>query len=202
MKEMFLKTGFLFGLFILIGCSSDNDSLQQNLTPLTEEDENGLLFMLEEEKLARDTYSYLYDLWAVNQFTNIKDSEQSHMNAIAAELDKYNIPYTILPEGQFSYPDLQNLYNQFVTDGQISKMNALTIGATIEDLDIVDLEEYINVTNNTSIIGIYERLQCGSRNHLRSYVSAIISEGGTYNPQFLTQDEFDAIINGSQEQCN
>lgn len=202
MKEMFLKTGFLFGLFILIGCSSDNDSLQQNLTPLTEEDENGLLFMLEEEKLARDTYSYLYDLWAVSQFTNIKDSEQSHMNAIAAELDKYNIPYTIPPEGQFSYPDLQNLYDQFVTDAQISKMNALTIGATIEDLDIVDLEEYINATNNTSIIGIYERLQCGSRNHLRSYVSAIISDDGTYNPQFLTQDEFDAIINGSQEQCN
>lgn len=202
MKAHFLKASFLLGFFIFFGCSDDNNNPQQNLQVLTEEDKEGLLFMLEEEKLARDTYSYMYSLWGVNQFSNIKNSEQSHMNAIANELDKYNIPYVILPEGEFSYPELQNFYNQFVIDGQISKLNALTIGATIEDLDIVDLEEYIQDSTNSSIIGIYESLQCGSKNHLRSYVSAIISNGGTYDPQFLSQAEYEDILNGSHEQCN
>ncbi len=204
MKTHFLKVSLLLGIFIFLSCSdNENESnSQQNLSTLTQEDRDGLLFMLEEEKLARDTYSYMYSLWGVNQFSNIKNSEQSHMDAIANELDNFNIAYTILPEGQFSYPELQNFYDQFVIDGQISKLNALSIGATIEDLDIVDLEEYILETTNTSIIGIYESLKCGSRNHLRSYVSAIISNGGTYTPQFLSQSEFDEIIEGSHEQCN
>ena len=84
----------------------------------------------------------------------------------------------------------------------MSLIKALQVGATIEDLDIVDLEKYKATTTNASILNVFNSLQCGSRNHLRSFVSAIANIGGSYTPQFLTQTEYNAILAGNQEQCN
>ena len=194
-------------LSFLYACDSDNDNNNPNNNnvlnqTLTDADKEALLFMLEEEKLARDTYIFLNNQWALNQFANIKNSEQMHMDAVENLLIQYNVEYTILPEGQFENQTLQNFYNQFIVDGAVSQANALQIGATIEDLDIVDLVDYINATSNTALINVFESLQCGSRNHLRSFVFGIENAGNTYTPQFLSQEDYDAIIAGSHEQCN
>lgn len=187
---------------LLYGCSDDDDN---NITPnqtLTELDKSALLFMLEEEKLARDTYIYLDDMWSVNQFANIKNSEQTHMNSVENLLIQNNIEYTILPIGEFENQMLQDYYDQFIIDGTVSQSNAFQIGATIEDLDIKDLQDYLDVTTNSSLISVFESLQCGSRNHLRSFVSGIENGGNTYAPQFLSQDWYNSITSGSHEQCN
>ena len=178
----------------------DNDNSQNQ--ELTEADKDALLFMLEEEKLARDTYTLLYDLWNINQFANIGNSEQSHMDAVINLLDAYMVDYSILPQGEFLNSELQALYDQFALDGSLNTGNAFQIGATIEDLDIVDLQEYIDVTTNTTLIDVFSGLQCGSRNHLRSFINSIENNGNTYTPQFLSQEEYDSIINGEHEQCN
>ncbi len=210
---MELLRKFKIGVFILIlvtitsnlACNDDDETdtpLEELASAnLTIEDKNALLFMLEEEKLARDSYEYLDELYAINQFSNIKLSEQSHMNAVAKLLDQYNIDYNILPYGVFDNQDMQGLYDQFVEKGQIDPMNALEVGATIEDLDIVDLEEFIEATSNTSIIAVFESLQCGSRNHLRSFVSAIENSNESYEPQFLSIEEYNEIIDDTNERC-
>ncbi len=198
-----MKAKFFIAIVIaLLSFSCSDDDNNSNSTSLSQEEKDGLLFMLEEEKLARDMYIYMNNLWGLNQFNNIKNSEQSHMDAIVAILEQNDIEYTILPQGEFSYQNLQDLYNQFVIDGQVSSESALQIGATIEDLDIVDLEDYINDSTNSVLISTYENLQCGSRNHLRSFVTAIENLGFTYTPQFLTLEEYEAILNSSREQCN
>ncbi|WP_282135500.1 DUF2202 domain-containing protein [Seonamhaeicola maritimus] len=194
----------VLSILLISTCSSDSKE-EESLIPingLEEVEENALLFMLEEEKLARDTYTFLSELWSLNQFENIKKSEQSHMNAVASLLDKNNIDYTILPYGEFNNQELQNLYNQFKIDGAINKSKALQIGATIEDLDIVDLQSFMDNISNVSIESVFKSLQCGSRNHLRSFVKAIEMNGDTYTPQYLTSDSYTAILTGSQEKCN
>ncbi|MCL4126850.1 UNVERIFIED_CONTAM: hypothetical protein GTU68_030176 [Idotea baltica] len=158
--------------------------------------------MLEEEKLARDTYHFLYEKWGLNQFANIKKSEQTHMDAIENLLKQNEISYTILPEGVFSNPELQAHYDTFNVDGAKSVIDALKIGTTIEDLDIKDLENYVSLTKNNTLINVYQNLICGSRNHLRSFMKGLEKKGGSYTPQFITQDAFDAILNSSNEQCN
>jgi len=197
--KFFIATAIVMALFAF-SCSDDENNVNSEI--LSQEEKDGLLFMLEEEKLARDTYVYLYNLWGINQFNNIKNSEQSHMDAIVTILEQNNIDYTILPQGQFLNENLQSIYDQFVINGQISSSNALQIGATIEDLDIVDLEDYINETTNSVLISTYQSLQCGSRNHLRSFVSSIENNGDTYTPQYLSPEEYNNILNGSREQCN
>ncbi|MDY2586848.1 DUF2202 domain-containing protein [Winogradskyella aquimaris] len=195
----------MLSLSFLCACSDDNEennsenTLTQNLN---ESDKNALLFMLEEEKLARDTYIFLNNQWSLNQFANIKNSEQMHMNAIEALLIQYNINYSILPIGEFFNQDLQNFYDQFTTEGSVSQINALKIGATIEDLDIVDLQDYIGLTTNTDLISVFNSLQCGSRNHLRSFVNGIENYGSIYEPQFLTSEDYYTIISSGHEQCN
>jgi hypothetical protein len=201
-SNLFLASTMIIALFTVSCDDNESNNTVSDTISLTEEEKVGLLFMLEEEKLARDTYIYMNNLWSMNQFDNIKNSEQTHMNAIKTILDQNNIDYTILPEGQFDNENLQNLYNQFVIDGQVSSSNALQIGATIEDLDIVDLEDYINESANQVLISTYQSLQCGSRNHLRSFVSAINNDESIYIPQFLTIEEYENILNGSHEQCN
>ena len=195
----------IFGLpflLALLSCNND-DSFVADLENIdfTKEDNAALLFMLEEEKLARDTYTFLNDIWEINQFSNIKKSEQSHMNAVIDLLDQYSISYTLLPYGEFIDQDIKKLYDQFIDYGSENRANAFEVGANIEDLDIVDFANYIDTTTNSAIIKVFESLQCGSRNHLRSFVTAIEVAGNTYEPQYLTQEDYTVIINDSQEQC-
>jgi hypothetical protein len=192
----------LTSMAFLTACSDDDtEEVMKNKIELNQTDKDALLFMLEEEKLARDTYEYLDNLWSIDQFGNIKSSEQSHMNAVANLLTRSNVAYEILPYGEFNNTEIQNLYDQFVDDGSTSINNALIIGATIEDLDIYDLQEYIDVTSNVALISVFEKLQCGSRNHLRSFIAAIENLGENYVPQYITQEQFDNIINFQNEQC-
>ena len=197
----------LFTASWFMSCENDETDItldnQQNtaLTAISLEDQEALLFMLEEEKLARDTYIYLDELWGINQFSNIQISEQSHLNAVANLLDAFDIDYAIKPEGVFTNQEIQKLYDEFIAKGSLNIIEALEVGATIEDLDIVDLQDYINATSNTALISVFESLQCGSRNHLRSFVSALENTGNTYTPQFLTVEEYELIISDSNEQC-
>ena len=201
------KTPLLYTILIMAylpfiyNCSGDNANEDITNSALTQSDKEALLFMLEEEKLARDTYMFLDNLWAINQFSNIKLSEQTHMDAVATLLSQYGINYNILPMGEFANQDLQNLYNKFIADGSVSIKNALQIGATIEDLDIVDLQTNISNTTNTNVISVFEKSQCGSRNHLKSFVFAIESSNDTYIPQFLSDEDYNNIINSSHEKC-
>ena len=202
--KIILQTLILVISSIFMGCDNDDTASiinNQDSIAIPLEDQKALLFMLEEEKLARDTYSYLDELWDANQFANIQNSEQSHLDAVGKLLDGFGVEHTMLPKGEFVNQEIQDLYDTFIEDGALNLTEALKVGATIEDLDIVDLEDYINATSNATIISLYERLQCGSRNHLRSFVLALENTGSTYTPQFLNEVDYAQIINGNAEQC-
>ena len=187
-------------IFSLQFCSRDNSD-ETTSANLSAQEKNDLLFSFEEEKMARDTYIFLSNKWGIPQFANIQNSEQSHMNAVENLLKKYNIPYQNLPQGQFTDSDLQTLYNQLTTQGNISKKLAFQAGATVEDVDIFDLKEMKTHSTNSQILSVYEKLECGSRNHLRSFVAGITNLGDTYTPQYISVSEYQSIINSANEQC-
>lgn len=169
--------------------------------PLNTDELTSLPFMREEEKLARDIYTFLYAKWGVNIFSNISSSEQTHTDAVLHLLTKYNIPDPAENKapGEFANPVLQNLYTQLTAQGSAGLLNAFVTGATIEDLDIYDLKNALTKIDNQDISFVYESLMKGSRNHLRSFYSNILNVGGSYTPQYITQAEFDAIINSPME---
>jgi hypothetical protein len=156
----------------------------------------GLLFMREEEKLARDVYLTLHDLWNLRIFQNIAKSESTHMEAILTLLDRYGLedPAYNQAVGEFTNPDLQALYDQLVAQGSKSLSDALKVGAAIEEIDILDLETQIAESDQADIVRVYEQLLKGSRNHLRSFTRTLLqTTGESYIPQYVSIETFIAI---------
>ncbi|APF19302.1 Protein of unknown function DUF2202 [Caldithrix abyssi DSM 13497] len=204
--------------FTLVQCSDDSNTVLSstarsgaltedviNSFPLEEvspAEAEGLTFMREEEKLARDVYLTLYGQWGILVFNNISGSEQMHFDAMGYLLQKYNIddPVVVDSIGVFTNADLQNLYNTLIVQGKDSAAAALKVGALIEEVDIRDLQKELDENvDNEDIQYVYETLMRGSRNHLRAFVSYLSAMGVIYEPQILSQEEYEAIINSPIE---
>jgi len=187
----------------LISCSeSDDDITAPPSETLTQEEKSDLVTLREEEKLARDVYLYSFDKHGLQISSNIAQSEQTHMDRVLTILEAYGIPDPASPErGVFNDSTLQNLYSVLTAKADSSVLDALLVGATVEDLDIRDIEEFKTRTNKADILAMYDNLTCGSRNHLRGYYSQLVDNGGTYEPQFISKEEFDTIINSNRERC-
>jgi len=168
---------------------------------LTDEEIAGLKLMREEEKLARDVYMVLYNEWNLPIFNNIANSEQTHTDAVKILLDVHGIEDPVITDepGVFANQELQTLYDDLVNQGSVSLLEALIVGATVEDLDIFDLNELIAQTENPDILLVYNNLIKGSRNHMRSFIEQIENNDGTYTAQFIEQSELDEIVSSSQE---
>lgn len=178
---------------------ADIDTTTQS--SLSQTDIDGLVFMREEEKLARDVYTALYKQWGVRAFDNISQSESTHMAAVKSILDAYGIadPVGANDYGVFTNQTLQGLYTALVAQGSTSALDALMVGAEIEDLDIKDLQRYVAQTTNPDIIRVYQNLMKGSRNHLRTFVGLVQAQGSTYEARHLTQEEVGAIVSSPRE---
>jgi len=154
-----------------------------------------LTYMSEEEKLARDVYVLMFDTWDAAIFTVIAGSEQTHMGTMKKKLDKYKITDPALPDyGLFTNGDLQAKYFELTTTGALSYLDGLYVGATIEEIDMVDIQHAIDVTTHLDVVTAYQNLLEGSKNHLRAYVRALSAQGFDYAPQYLSQQLFDAIM--------
>lgn len=180
-----------------------------------------LEFMREEEKLARDVYTTLGSQYSqMKIFGNIDDSEQRHTFAIYDMLEKYGVddPSTNDNVGVFTGVDFgpyfTEKYTALVAQGSKSPLDALYVGAFIEELDMMDINycpaEIVaqdngidgenecgkNYTDNPDIQRLYASLLEGSENHLRAFVSEIeVKEGpGSYQAQILPQAVVDEIL--------
>ncbi len=169
----------------------------------SEEEIADLLFMREEEKLAHDVYTVLYEQYGLQIFTNIAASEQKHTDAILMLLDRFGQedPVGDNGPGEFSNEDLQTLYNDLIDSGSQSLTDALLVGLAIEEIDILDLEEAIARTELPSILMVYGNLLKGSHNHLRAFVRVYESQTGeVYEPRWLSQEAYDEILGADSGQ--
>lgn len=174
---------------------------EETVSLLTDREEHWLIFMREEEKLARDVYQTLGDMWDIRIFSNIASSEQSHTDAIKTLLERYgaNDPVTDDTIGVFTDPEMRKLYDDLTAQGSESLLSALIVGATIEDLDINDLDKAMAENSKEDIEVVYQNLQKGSRNHIRAFVRQIERQGDTYSPQYISVTDYEAILASQQE---
>ena len=163
---------------------------------LTFQEEEGLLFMAEEEKLAGDVYSALNEVWNLRVFDNIGRAEQTHQAAVETLLERYSLAVPAKPAGEFSNETLQSLYNDLVSRGGLSVEEALRVGAAIEEIDILDLQERMAQTDWEDILLVYSNLKRGSENHLRAFVNNLERRGMDSSPEHLSQEEYDEIFSG------
>jgi len=179
--------------------STENAAPVASTSILTEQETADLLYMREEEKLAHDVYEFLYEQWGLPVFNNIASSESTHTASVLVLLTRYGTadPAAGLAAGQFNNADLQKLYDTLIQQGGLSLADALKVGAAIEEIDILDLQDTIANTAQADIRLVYENLLAGSANHLRAFVNTLqMQTGATYQAQYLSTEEYEAILAG------
>ena len=195
----------IFGIFIVLMMSAfipSHSPVTTNDT-LTENDKAGLVKMREEEKLAFEVYTFLDQKWDHQVFKNIKQSDARHGDLVKGLLDQFDIkdPY-IAANGQYANAEMQKLYQELTTTGSQSLKDAFTVGAIIEDMDIADLDQLMAATTNKDLLGVYDNLNRGSRNHMRAFSRQLGNMDVVYTPTYINKDRYVAIINGDHEEGN
>jgi hypothetical protein len=146
---------------------------------LNADEAESLRFMREEEKLARDTYLQLYDLYVDAQFANVAKSEQRHMDSVLDLLIQYGMEDSATSEiGVFNNPDLQELHDVLMAKGRQSRAMAFQVGILIEEKDIADLQVSIAATENVTLDQVFGRLLNGSYNHLAAFSRGLAALAG------------------------
>ncbi|MTB52013.1 DUF2202 domain-containing protein [Lewinella sp. W8] len=192
----------VLGAFSFSACEkADPITTTENLA-LTAGEQALLQYMWEEEKLARDVYSYLAGLYDTNVFPNISGSEQSHMDLTLEVMVQYNVVNLGSNDvGVFTDPALQDLYDALTAQGATSIIEALKVGATIEDVDIFDLRAAKSQTDNPDLISLFNLLECGSGNHMRAFTAKLSGYDVTYSPQYISTPDYEAILAGEHMRC-
>jgi len=189
-KSFFLSAGLLIVLAI-----NSITGFSQNSTQLTAYEKEGILLMREEEKLAHDVYSFFVEKYNIPIFRNIKQSEVMHQKSMIWLMEKYDIKDPSFEEqGKFNNKELQKLYDRLTVQGN-TLIEALKIGAYIEELDIFDLKKLMKKTDNEDILRVYSRLLWGSENHFRAFTRNLSNRGVEYEPEFLTKEEMETMLN-------
>jgi hypothetical protein len=148
--------------------SNTSDS-KANVAPEKTTEEQ-LVYLIEEEKLAHDVYTVMYQKYGANVFGNILESESTHQGRVLVLLQARNIQDPRSTEvGVFKNTELQNLYNSLIEQGNISATEAYKAGVAIEEKDIKDITNQLATTQDQDIVTTLEALRSGSENHLRAF---------------------------------
>ena len=202
-KMKMLIVSVALGVFTLISLSAQPLEEQQNVeeSPLVSQEilddtAEGILYMREEEKLARDVYLTLYDYWGFRTFIQIAQSEQKHMDSVGALIVGQGLEDPIIGSevGEFKNPMLAELYTTLVQQGMQSPADAYLVGAIIEDLDIFDLENFLALTDDAAEQLVYSNLLRGSENHMRSFLKQLNRYGQNYETRYISDERLALIV--------
>jgi hypothetical protein len=140
-------------------------------TTLTTSQKAQLKFLVEEEKMARDVYTYLSTKVTTRKFSNIARSEQTHMNYMTTLLAKYKVwnPTTNRKAGVFFNKEIQALYNSFIVEGAVGLVEAYGVGVKVEEHDIATIEKMLLDNMPVDMKAVLELLLAASYNHLEAF---------------------------------
>lgn len=165
-------------LLAIIAAFAFSGSLQaaKSTVSLTDAQKAALLFMYQEEKVARDVYIQLYRKYPTEStFYNISLSEQQHTDSVESLCIKYKVDISAVNEakvGEFVLPELQALYNTLVAQGSVSLLEGLKVGVAIEEKDIEDILA-LEQGMPSDVVKVFESLRAGSLSHLDAFNKAV-----------------------------
>ncbi len=138
---------------------------------LTDLEEDNILYLFEEEKLAHDVYVKMYNSFGAYIFNKISESEQRHMISVAKLISKYELDDTVVNNdpGSFSNEIIQDEYDRLLDEGMLNLTSALMVGVEIEEMDIGDIIRMLEETYKADIERVLSNLLDGSYNHLDAF---------------------------------
>jgi len=171
-----LKKIILTGLGVALAATTVFGEDTTTTVSLTDEQKDTLLFIYQEEKVARDVYIVFGGFYTdQNVYENIARSEQEHMDSAQILCETYGVDISNVDEdaiGVFVVPELQEAYDTLLAQGYQSELSALMVGEYAELKDIVDLEE-AEKGMPADVVSTYEDLKADAYKHLAAFRRAM-----------------------------
>lgn len=213
------------GLMLALSGTTRAAVSDDNAAVLDFNEQTHLVFICEEEQLAHDVYRVLGNRFPeIDIFADMEANREHSRCTVLDLLRRYRVSVPRVNDniGVFSWGIygryFMEKYLVLTNQGSTSPLNALYVGAFMEELDIQEISECpkaivdINngiseksacgkgYTDNPEVLRIYESLLDESRMHLRRLVVAIEQQigAGKYQAQVLSQDEVNAILSQRQ----
>lgn len=150
-----------------------------NTAVLTEKQAQDLIYLREEEKLARDVYLAMYGLYGSEIFNKISMSEQCHTNRVKSLIDTYKLQDPVADDsiGVFTNPVFRSLFVSLTSKGAISLKDALEVGVAVEEMDINDIEvKMLPFVTEADVKQVLSNLLMGSYRHLSAFNSQLAGQ--------------------------
>ncbi|QEN03178.1 DUF2202 domain-containing protein [Thiospirochaeta perfilievii] len=167
------------------------------LLPISQQEEDGLIWLLESTKLSKDIYNDLHEIWNIQLFSSIELVEDRDYKSIEKLLDKYLIknPIKSIKKGEYSSPYISKLYSDFSQKYDDSEYEALRIAATLEDLMISDINDLLETSTNEEFINLFTTLRYSAISHIRGINNLMKKKYKVeYQAQFLSILELKNIL--------
>jgi len=177
----------------------DLDRATKTNEPPTADEKASVLYAREQQKLARDLYQVLGAKWSAVILQSTAHAEQKHMDTVKSLIDGLKLTDPAQPAaGQFTDPMFQKLYGQLLDRGSVSLVEALRAAAYMEEMEIRDTRGFVEDANRLDIIRGLGSITTGEPTHLRVFVAELKKQGVDYQPQLLSQSDYDRIMKPAQ----
>lgn len=198
------------GTKTILNVTEDGTSTLENgdLTPifattaaLTADEIEFLYALREDEKLGGDLYAQFATQYPEKlPFAKIATAEDSHVACVERLLSYYEIEFPVLsPEGVFADEKRQTRYNEMKAKA-VTVVDAFMVMAALEEEAVASYKKVVPQITNENILLVVNNMVKASLNHLRVAFRQISMLGGAYLPTFLSQEDFDAIVNSDFSQ--
>ena len=170
--KFYALLGIAVAAIILSGCSKENDLDQPNYGSssenssqvLSDQELEGLMMLVEKQKLHRDVYFSISEKMDNSMFNELYLTDEKFLDLLSAKLDDYNQINPIMKNGVgvFINPEIQNLYDEFIKTFEIDMIRTLTLAIHVKQTQTVEMVVIVQVdtassqgTLNVAIVIIY-----------------------------------------------
>ncbi|HQE97352.1 MAG TPA: DUF2202 domain-containing protein, partial [Methanothrix sp.] len=115
--DISLKHNIAYGEGILSLTGGEAAAAGAAVATLTAREKDGLIFIWEEEKAARDLYNGLYEKNNMTIFLDLVRSESSHMDQARTVMEKHGLTLPPDEPGVFQNQTLQEIHDQLLAEG-------------------------------------------------------------------------------------
>lgn len=135
---------------------------------LTSQQESTLAAIADQQKLAHDLYAAFADQYDEAVFDRAATAESRQLTAVRTWLDRYEVddPTAGLAAGQFAGAEVQDTYDQLLSDGSADLAAALEVARTLEQAEADALEDALDGVSGLDLTRLYEHLLDASQRHL------------------------------------
>jgi hypothetical protein len=183
---------------LISACLFCSVTIAQKIT-LSPAETKALINVHDNQKLSLFVYDSLFAIWGINPFGNIRYAEDQHVHFLDDVAENYAL---VLDENGISNNNpgfitqqAETIYQESISKGSLSVVDALKRGALLEEMSLLVLHEAKAVTIKSDLLHTFDILAMGSKNHLQAFNKRLKMYGVNYEPGILEPKDFKNIIN-------